>query len=143
VDFGKLTLMAKGAFSAKSKFLGVLEILNIIEINFYFKPGREMHTLSSADVDIRFKNLKSDLDKSACGFICCELINKTQNQGEVNQELYHELIDTFEKIDSDLPFYASLKFLFTLISSMGYAISIDIQESNNIFFDLNNGKINS
>ncbi len=144
LDYGKLTLMAKGAISPKSKFMGLLEILNIIEINFYFKPNRDMHTLSSADTNIRLKKIKQDLDSSACGLICCELINKTQNQGEINPELYNILLNALLEIESGYKFRATLNFMISLISNIGYELSIDNNLlTNQLFFDLNNGHINN
>lgn len=142
IDYGKLTFMAKGAFSPKSKFLGVLETLNILEVQFYFKPNREMHTLSSADNDVRLKNIKQDLELSACGLICCEFINKTQNQGEVNPELYNILLNALLGIESNQHFFATLKFIVLLISNLGYEITISPNSSGNLYFDMNIGQLN-
>ena len=143
-DFGKLTLMAKGAFSPKSKFLGMVEMLNSIEAEFYFKQNREMHTLSNADADIRFKNIKNDIDLSTASMICCELINKTQNIGETNEEIYFDLIETFKIIDSGIVFLSTLKFINKIISHLGYAL-VNNADINLPFtyFDFQKGNLNN
>lgn len=143
-DFGKLTLIAKGAFSPKSKFLGMVEMLNAIEVEFYFKQNREMHILSNADSDIRFKNIKNDIEFSTAAMICCELVNKTQNNGEFNEEIYFDMIDTFKKIDDGIAFLSTLRFINKLISHLGYALVNNADVSSPFtYFDYHNGNLNN
>lgn len=144
-DLGKLTFMAKGAFSNKSKFLGILETTYLIDAEFYFKTNREMHTLSNADILYRYKNLKKDFRSLTCAIICCELVNKTQTIGETNEELYDSFHKTLLSIDEGNSLIHTLNFLIEVISYLGYQISIDENFNRNgkIVINLNNGKINN
>lgn len=143
-DYGKLTLIAKGAFSPKSKFLGMVEMLNAVEVEFYFKQNREMHTLSNVDADIRFKNIKNDIELSTSAMICCELVNKTQNIGEINENIYLDLIESFKLIDLGLSFLSTLKFINKIISHLGYGLINNADENLPFtYFDYQNGNLNN
>lgn len=142
-EYGKLSLVAKGAFSNKSKFLGLLETSYIINSEFYFKENRELHTLSNAEIIHRYKNAKTDFRTLICQMICCELTNKTQNVGEINPELFNDLQESLIKIDIGSSLYNTLRYFLFVIKHLGYQISLSTINNENVYFNLNNGKINS
>lgn len=143
--YGKISLMAKGAYSNKSKFLGLLETSYIIDAEFYFKENRDLHTLSNADIKYRYKNAKSDFRLLTCAMICCEITNKSQSVGEVNPDLYYDLESTLKSIDEGIGLYNCLIYLNKVISYLGFQITIDenLDREGKIKFNMNNGTFNS
>ncbi len=142
-DYGKLSFVAKGAFSNKSKFLGLLETSYLINAEFYFKENRDLHILSNAEITHRYKNSKVDFRTLICQMVCCELTNKTQNVGEVNPELFNDLQQTLINIDTTSPLTYTLKYFLLVIKHLGYQIIMSINGNEQVFFNMNNGQINS
>ena len=142
-DYGKLSFVAKGAFSNKSKFLGLLETSYLINAEFYFKENRDLHILSNAEIIHRYKNAKTDLRMLICQMICCELTNKTQNAGEISPELFKDLQEALINIDFDSPLAHSIRYFLLVIKHLGYQITINSFNSEQVFFNMNNGQINS
>lgn len=144
-DYGKLSLIAKGAFSPKSKFLGLLETTYIVDLEFYFKENRDLHTLSNAEICFRYKNSKHELRVLACLMICCEIINKTQNFGEYNKDLFLDFENALKEIDKQFPLMNTLKLLVNVISYLGYKITLEseINLNSKIQFDLSRGLVNN
>ncbi|MBN2000546.1 DNA repair protein RecO [candidate division KSB1 bacterium] len=97
--FGKLTLIAKGSRSMKSKFLGALEPYTVAQIVFYRKENREMQFLSDAAMIQPFVHIHAQLGKMALAAIPCEIIDKSEENEHVNRELYKLLVETLSALD--------------------------------------------
>ncbi len=98
--FGKISLIAKGSRSTKSRFLGTLEPYTIAHILFYQKQGRELLFLSDAEILQPFAQIHRHLGKMALAAIPCEIVDKTEENEHVNVELYHLLADTLSALDA-------------------------------------------
>ena len=64
-NFGKISVIAKGARSIKSKYLGALETLNYISIIIYRKEQRSLQYLREADIIHSFPDIHAQLGKMA------------------------------------------------------------------------------
>lgn len=67
-DRGKITVMARGARAAKSRFGAALQPMSYVQVVFYHKPGRELQTLSEAAHVRAFNDIGRSLEKMAVGF---------------------------------------------------------------------------
>lgn len=121
-EHGKLSVLAKGAFNPKSKFVGSLQPGNQIEVQVYFKPNRELHTLSSAEISKNRHNIQKDNLLLGIFLVCSELISKTLREGEIYTELFDDFVLLLESLNrKDKPKEKSLEFIVKLIEQQGFA----------------------
>lgn len=99
MQFGKMTLMAKGSRSMKSRHLGVLEPFTEIALVFYRKELREIQYLSQAEISQAFPNLHAELGKMALAAIACEMIAKCEQTAHPHFKLYQLLRETLTAIN--------------------------------------------
>ncbi|MBN1153748.1 DNA repair protein RecO [candidate division KSB1 bacterium] len=92
-DFGKIKVVAKGARSLKSRFMGSLEDINYISVVFYYKENRDLHLINQADIIEPFKQIKSDLVKYALASLACEMMIRSQIEGHPNKSLFKLLLN--------------------------------------------------
>lgn len=98
-DFGKVSVIAKGARSARSRYGGTLETLNHISIIFYYKENRDLHSLSQAEIIDSYLVIKEDLHRTALAMAICELINQLEVGQEANPLLFRLLLSAFKTLD--------------------------------------------
>lgn len=98
-DFGKISVIAKGARSARSRYGGTLETLNHVSVIFYYKESRDLHTLSQAEIIDSYLVIKEDLHRTALAMAICELTNQLEVGQEANPLLFRLLLSAFKTLD--------------------------------------------
>ena len=91
---GVVAVIAKGARKPRSKFSAYLVPGQILEVVFYWKPTRNIQTLSDASYLKKLDLFRSDLEKMALVLTTVELSAQLLHENEVNEPLF-ELITTF------------------------------------------------
>lgn len=119
-DFGKIKVVAKGSRGPKSRFMGSLDNLNLIDFVFYHKVNRELHTISQADIIESFKNIRNNLDNFALASLANEIVVKSQELEEKNYKLF-ELLSNFlyeinRKLEQPELFFFWFQLNFLIIS---------------------------
>ncbi len=140
-DFGRQTLIAKGARMMKSKFGGSLEVMNIVEISFYKKPNRDLHLLSKADLILSSQKIASSFNHTIFGMMIMESIAKTQDIGAENKVLFDiisEIIEAMMKLEPN--FFALFVFSqIKLAAQLGFGLDLDPlagQQQQLIYFSI-------
>jgi DNA repair protein RecO (recombination protein O) len=67
-DSERLSLVAKGARRTKSHFAGNIEPLNLAQLVYYIKPGKDLGTLKEANAKEAHRKLKEDLFRLNIGW---------------------------------------------------------------------------
>lgn len=67
-DSQRISLIAKGARRTKSHFAGNIEPLNLSELVYYIKPGKNLGTLKEATIKETHQHLKKDLYRLNIGW---------------------------------------------------------------------------
>jgi len=98
-DYGRLKVLAKGARRLKSRFGGVLDLINYITIVFYQKETRDLQLLSQADLVRPFLHLREDLHRLALASALVELIDRTESGQMPNPRLFKLLVGCLIGID--------------------------------------------
>lgn len=88
---GKIAVIAKGARRPKSKLAAYLVPGQIIEVLFYFKPTREVQTLSDISYISKLDNLRIDMEKMALTITTLELVSQLIHSNETNEPLFYFL----------------------------------------------------
>jgi DNA repair protein RecO len=95
----------------------------LIEAFVYYKPNRELHTLSRPHVIHYFSQIRSDITKSAIRDIALELYLKTIPQSDPHPELFELmadfLIDIEESSESLFPFLWRFICRYCLLMGFG------------------------
>ncbi len=87
-EHGKIALIVKGVKKPKSKFSGLIEIGNLLDVVYYFKDSRSVQFLSEASYAEKLKNLRIDFEKMATMTSAIELISQLLHDNEVNEPLF-------------------------------------------------------
>ena len=74
LDHGPQSVMARGALRPRSRLSGVLEPFADGTATFYFKPDRDLHTLSDFELTRERQALGRDLQRYAAASVLCELV---------------------------------------------------------------------
>lgn len=124
---GKISLIAKGAFSKKNKFGSSIEPSSISDFTFYFKEGKELYTLSESSFAYKYKNSFSDINRVSCTFIILEILDFSISATEQNKQAYNLSVQ-FLKNNDDKNLNAQLnliEFICCYLTIMGYKFNLE------------------
>lgn len=97
-DFGKVSVIAKGARGARAKFGAALEPLNICHVVFYKKDTRDLHTLSQADLVTAADGLTCDAERILLGFAVLEYVAASVHGDEECERVYDIAVRALDEI---------------------------------------------
>lgn len=97
--YGKVSLIAKGARTIKSRFGGALEPFTHLTVVFYKKDTRELQFLNQADILNPFLHLHSQLGRIALANIPCEIVERYEIAGHPHSALFRLLLETLAALD--------------------------------------------
>ncbi|MEZ4723440.1 MAG: DNA repair protein RecO [Candidatus Kapaibacterium sp.] len=150
-EFGKQTLVAKGARRTKSKFGASLELGSIVELKYYKKSNKDLHNLTYSElIHKTYIERLSFTDKVFC-LMLCESIFHLEKDDNPDEFLFDELMKLFDISCSNYIFTPAM-FIYSqiiLANSIGHAIDlrwknkdkVDYSDDNEVFLDISNCKI--
>jgi len=126
-DFGRLSVIHKGARSSKSKKGFTAEPLNHLQIIIYKKDTRELQFLSSMYLVSYFPHIKEDLNKLKFSLAILELIKKLTPENETNIRLFNGLTRILFLMDSsnESPKITFGRFFLFFLKETGYEIQLN------------------
>ncbi|HKJ47221.1 MAG TPA: DNA repair protein RecO [Balneolales bacterium] len=144
---GKIAVIAKGAKRPKSKFAGLLETGNVIDVIYYYKGSRSVQTLSEAEYRIKTFKLRYNFEKMAITSASIEMIYQLLHENEVNEPMYdlgenllQWLNDTDKNVRNLFP-YIQLR----LAEIMGVGIHLDVasikQNKVGLYLNTDSGRV--
>jgi DNA repair protein RecO (recombination protein O) len=99
-QFGRISVVAKGARSRNNKFGAALEPMSHVSAVFYRTEGRELHLLSQCDLIHGFRRIADSLGRLAAGLAAVELVSGVTHDEEANEALFSLLVATLAAIES-------------------------------------------
>jgi len=99
-DFGRVSVIAKGARDFKSKFGSALQPMSHVVAVFYRKEHKELHLLSQCDVMRRYPRLSEEMERLGAGMRVIEMVGGVTHAEERNEELFGTIVDALGAIDS-------------------------------------------
>jgi DNA repair protein RecO (recombination protein O) len=112
-DEGKISAVGKYARKSKRRFGSSLELLDHLNITYFKKEGKELYSLSSADIIKSIACSEPDLKKIAFISFVVELIREFSPAGETNNDIYN-LLCWIHQLSLDKPDYMTLLVVFIL-----------------------------
>ena len=98
-DYGKMSIMAKGARRPKQNLEGVLAPPNQVQLEISYRDGREMQTLIKAEFDRRFTIFSKDLVRSAGALLAVEMLDRSVHDSDAHPVLYRLITATLGALD--------------------------------------------
>lgn len=146
LDYGRVTLVAKGARSARSKLQGVLEPFTPLIISWSGKG--DVQTLTGAESVKNSINLLGKQVMSA--YYINELLQRLMTVHDPHPELFEIYKATLEKFSTEDDELVLRGFEKKLLSEIGYGLSLDIEAENGTalikdelyYYDFERGPIN-
>lgn len=146
LDYGRVTLVAKGARSSRSKLQGVLEPFTPLIISWSGKG--DVQTLTGAESVKNSINLLGKQVMSA--YYITELLQRLMTVHDPHSDLfdiYKETLENFSHTDEEL---VLRKFEKQLLTEIGYGLNLDTDAENGTplikeelyYYDLERGPIN-
>ena len=122
-DYGKISIISKGARKIKNPNQAILQPLNFIDLNFYFKPQRNIQILKEASINKHFFNIKKSYQKFLYSFHIIDIINqicKVENPNHIIFRLSKKILKYINQNNEKLiPIYF-IFFLLQLLKYLGY-----------------------
>lgn len=128
-EYGKISLIAKGARNPKSKFVGSLEPATYVSLIYYHKEGRDLQMLSEVDSVRSNSSIISSIRKVAVAFAIVNLIDSVVSESESNEAVFDLLNNSLlalKNSETDLPIL--WYFEINLLRLIGFGIDIDNPE---------------
>lgn len=100
-EFGKQSVVAKGAWRPKSPFEGALDLLAICRVVFLPKSGDALGLLTEAKLVERFRMGRRNLLRLYCGYYLSELLDRFTERDDPQPELYDLAVDTLQSLSNE------------------------------------------
>lgn len=134
-DYGKISLIVKGAISSKNRYGATIEPLSISEFQFYFKKNTDLYLVSTAETKINLKIARNELQRIALGMMILESVLQAHEEKDKNELLYDELINSLQLLNTEefSPILAYVYFEIKHCDNLGFDISfkfLDLEREN-------------
>jgi hypothetical protein len=100
-EYGKISLMARGARKMKSRLSSVVQLFTYGQFLFFKGSAKSMGSLSQGEVLHSFRDLRQDLTKTAYAAYCAEWMDKVLTPDEPSGYAVQLLLQTFEYLAED------------------------------------------
>ncbi len=104
-DFGKISVLAKGARRPKSPFEAALDLLSVCRIVFIPKAGDVLDLLTEAKLTRRFRAGARDLLRLYAGYYVCELLDRVTLRDDRHTEVFalaEQTLDALARTDLEI-----------------------------------------
>jgi DNA repair protein RecO (recombination protein O) len=91
-EVGKISVIAKGARQAKSKYQGILESINLLEVVIYLSTTRKLQLLGQTTLEDTFQKIRVDYEKTGYAFALLELTDIFFKEGSIDAIYFDFLI---------------------------------------------------
>lgn len=147
-QMGTVAVMAKGARGPKSRFGSALQPMSHVQVVFYYKNSRDVHTLSECTHVTMFRRLWKELDRMSIGIRMVELVGILMRRPEPDEQAFDTLLEVLTRLDRAERHWLNLLpyFELQLTASLGFAPAIDADDVRQIgeaggFIDLTDGNV--
>lgn len=126
-EAGLQSVLARGARRPKSRYGSALDLFASGSAEIYMKPGRDLHTLASFEVNRSRGQLAGDLERFTAASAIAEL-SMHFGTGESHAELFDALIGTLDTIgvsSGAASIDAALAGAWHMLAQMGFGPSLD------------------
>ncbi|MFC1537642.1 DNA repair protein RecO [Gemmatimonadota bacterium] len=99
-EFGRQSLMVKGAKRARSKYQGLLDTFNMVRVIYRKKSAGSLYVLREADLQRPFSGIRANLEAFWAASIAVELVREAGREEHESKELFKLLKEFLSLADS-------------------------------------------
>ncbi len=121
-DFGKLSVLAKGARDRKNRFGSALEPMSYVRAVFYRKAASDLHLLTQCDLVRPMRRLTEDMERMAPALAMVEMVAAVCHAEEDHGHLFGLLLESLSAVNDATknPGNALYAFEVRLLELMGF-----------------------
>ena len=98
--FGRVSFIMQGIRSKKSLVKGgYLQSLFLVEMELYYKPGRDLHRIREIKNAVPFASIPFEIAKSTQAIFLAEVLNKVLREEEPQPRLFEFLYNSIQLLD--------------------------------------------
>lgn len=126
-EFGKISVLVKGARSAKSKTGRIVDVLNYVQVILNKKETRELQYVNQVDLLNGHSRIKDDLIKLKYAVTGLELISTLIPESEHHPKLFKGLVKILSIINetNSHPGIPMLRFILFFLKEIGFELQLD------------------
>jgi len=111
---GKITLIAKGARKPKSLFAAQLEPMNVLNINYFHKDGRNIQLLKESSFVEDSMRIRENFESLIYGLVIVEILDKLLHENDTDPIIFRLCIKTLSTL-KDTNIHYEIIFSFFLL----------------------------
>ncbi len=121
-EFGKLSAIAKGCRSPKSKYASAFELGSHIAVVLYKKTTREVQNISEASLKTPFLGITASLERLRVMLQILELVRLATEEEEPQPKIFYLLLESLRQVDVAKKNFINIFFFFQthLVSLLGF-----------------------
>ena len=125
-EFGKMSVIIKGARNPKNKLSGLFSAGNVVDLVLYKKSGRDIQLVSDGNLVLSPMVPVPNIERFAVLYRIIDLVRQTTENGEKSLPLFTLLTGTLEQLYSNGINFQQLYawFLLRFISLLGFQPSL-------------------
>ena len=127
-EYGRLSIIAKGARTPKNQNSAVLRPLQFIDLHYYYKPNRNIQLLKEATINTHFFSTHDDYKKIIASYHVLDITNqicKIENPNEIIFRLVKSIMNKINRCNHKNIILYSIFFKLQLLKYIGYQPMID------------------
>ncbi|UCH64102.1 MAG: DNA repair protein RecO [Fidelibacterota bacterium] len=98
-QFGKVSVIAKGARRPKRSVAGLLQPPNHITVWYQHKEGRDIQTLIKSEFVERYSGLTADLARSTAALVAVEMLDRAVHDSDPHSMVFRLITSTLRQLD--------------------------------------------
>ncbi|HLR25159.1 MAG TPA: DNA repair protein RecO [Fodinibius sp.] len=146
-EHGKIALMVRGVKKPKSKFSGLMEVGNLLDVVYYYKPSRSVQFLSEASYFEKTLSLRTNFEKMATMTSAVELISQLLHDDEVNEPLFdftQKMLLWLDETDIYSPLlFPYLQVRLTSLAGIDLQLDTNIADGQTNYLNIESGLVSS
>ena len=148
---GKFSVIAKHSKKSVKRFLGVLELFHVLQIECKLSNKKRLPVLEEAVLKHPFSDIRKSIKKSAYACYWAQLIYEWLEQGDKQDQIYYLFLNVLQMLDQDhqTPDTLSVLFQIKLMTTSGYSpnfyncnkchVELENIKQTNFLFSIKNG----
>lgn len=141
---GVVSYLLRGVLNSKkgNTRVAYFQLLSQLHIEENYRENQSLQSIKDVRLDCSFTSLHTNILKSSIVMFLAEVLSSVLKEEEENQQLYNYLETAFRWLDATDEFSNfHLLFLLNLTKHMGFYP--DTSDTNQLYFNLNNGLFES
>ena len=137
--FGLISILQKGIRHKKNKKTSLFQPLMILEMVVNLNEKKDLHFTKEVSLKHNLRHIHTNMIKTSLAFFIAELVYKSINGREENNELYHFLEKSILFLNASQESVANFHLIFMLKYASLIGFGIEPPENNAAYFNTETG----